>query len=98
MIEGNKGDTEYCDGLAGRSREYCLLHDIAKAREQIRIARNELEWPNVRPFRFGEVSLGRGRFGRPHIVLDLGSGEFECVEGVVAALAFFEAEMERIGI
>lgn len=99
VVEGNEDDTKYRDALACRNREFLLLLHIVKAQKKIHIVRHEVKPGNAKRFRFGEANLCRGRSVRQLIVLDMGSGEFVYVEGIVdCALDFLEAEMMQIGI
>jgi hypothetical protein len=98
-------DTHYRGQLAGRSPDFRLLCDIAKAQKHVELVRGN---PKVstsaqvtaRSIGWGEARWGEGRWGGPpQVVVRTDSGELRYVETIVAAaLEVLETEMARLTI
>src|SRR5262249_49490308 len=104
-IAGDKDDTIYRESLAGRSSDFRLLRDIAKAQKHVHLTRGKPEVTTAaqvtaRYLGWGEGRWDEGRWGGPHqVVATTDNGDLRYVEQIVAAsLAILEAEMTRLKI
>jgi hypothetical protein len=105
LVGLKREDNGYRERLAGKHADFGLLRDIAKAQKHVRLTRGNPQVQsaaqmNARPIGWGEGGYGQGRFGGPpQVVVDRTVGGFSYVEEIVdSAVAFFEAEMVRLGL
>ena len=104
-IAGIPDDSAYRETLAGRSPDFRLLRDIAKAQKHVHLTRGNLEVTTAaqvtaRSLGWGEARWDEGRWGGPpQVVVTTDNGDLRYVEQIVAAsLAILEAEMTRLKI
>jgi hypothetical protein len=104
-IAGLADDTKLRERLAGRSSDFRLLRDIAKAQKHVELDRGKPEVTTsaqvtARSIGYGEARWGEGRWdGPPQVVVTTDTGELRYVETIVAAaIRVLETEMTRLNI